>query len=217
MARKIRTGRQLTGLYHAREARHMSRSRTGAAVGRFQAAIVAARGRPDQDAARPPQALRQASRLHAGADFAVGPLSRHRRRPYRISDVLRDDAAATSRSVRRAARCQSSIPAPASAAAVCRRARCARTARHADPIKAEGWVFPASFRARAAAPSPARLLVLDTNGDSMAPTVVSGDRVVVDTGHKTPTPDGLYAIRDTFRQHRRQATASDAHSEAEHR
>src|SRR5580704_17880699 len=26
MARKIRTGRQLTGLYHAREARHMSRS-----------------------------------------------------------------------------------------------------------------------------------------------------------------------------------------------
>ena len=27
---------------------------------------------------------------------------------------------------------------------------------------------------------------------------MSGDRVVVDTGHKTPTPDGLYAIRDTF-------------------
>src|ERR1700676_3046605 len=26
MARKIRSGRQLTGLYHAREARHMSRS-----------------------------------------------------------------------------------------------------------------------------------------------------------------------------------------------
>jgi phage repressor protein C with HTH and peptisase S24 domain len=22
--------------------------------------------------------------------------------------------------------------------------------------------------------------------------------VIVDTGHKTPTPDGLYAIRDTF-------------------
>jgi phage repressor protein C with HTH and peptisase S24 domain len=44
----------------------------------------------------------------------------------------------------------------------------------------------------------ARLLVLDTNGDSMAPTILSGERVVVDTGHKTPTPDGLYAIRDTF-------------------
>jgi phage repressor protein C with HTH and peptisase S24 domain len=44
----------------------------------------------------------------------------------------------------------------------------------------------------------ARLLVLDTNGDSMAPTIMSGDRVIIDTGHKTPTPDGLYAIRDTF-------------------
>jgi phage repressor protein C with HTH and peptisase S24 domain len=40
--------------------------------------------------------------------------------------------------------------------------------------------------------------VLDTTGDSMAPTIVSGERVIVDTGHKTPTPDGLYAIRDTF-------------------
>jgi phage repressor protein C with HTH and peptisase S24 domain len=32
----------------------------------------------------------------------------------------------------------------------------------------------------------------------MAPTIVSGDRVIIDTGHKTPTPDGLYAIRDAF-------------------
>ena len=27
---------------------------------------------------------------------------------------------------------------------------------------------------------------------------VPTERVIVDTGHKTPTPDGLYAIRDTF-------------------
>jgi phage repressor protein C with HTH and peptisase S24 domain len=46
--------------------------------------------------------------------------------------------------------------------------------------------------------SPERLLVIEANGDSMAPTVVSGDRVIVDTGHRTPTPDGLYAIRDAF-------------------
>jgi len=54
------------------------------------------------------------------------------------------------------------------------------------------------FRARAAAHIAGRLLVLDTTGDSMAPTIASGERVVVDTGHKTPTPDGLYAIRDSF-------------------
>ncbi len=70
--------------------------------------------------------------------------------------------------------------------------------RHADPVKSGGWVFPTSFVREQLHTSPSRLLVLDTTGDSMAPTVMSGDRVVVDTGHKTPTPDGLYAIRDTF-------------------
>ena len=70
--------------------------------------------------------------------------------------------------------------------------------RHADPIKHEGWVFPASFVREQLHYSPERLLVIEVNGDSASPTVVSGDRVIVDTGHKTPTPDGLYAIRDAF-------------------
>ena len=70
--------------------------------------------------------------------------------------------------------------------------------RHADPLKGEGWLFPASFVRDQLHTSPGRLLVLDTTGDSMAPTIVSGERVIVDTGHNTPTPDGLYAIRDTF-------------------
>jgi phage repressor protein C with HTH and peptisase S24 domain len=65
-------------------------------------------------------------------------------------------------------------------------------------VKAEGWVFPPSFVREQLHTAPARLLVIDTNGDSMAPTLMSGDRVVVDTGHKTPSPDGLYAIRDSF-------------------
>ena len=70
--------------------------------------------------------------------------------------------------------------------------------RHADPLKSEGWVFPPSFVREQLHTAAARLLVLDTTGDSMAPTLMSGDRVIVDTGHKAPTPDGLYAIRDTF-------------------
>jgi phage repressor protein C with HTH and peptisase S24 domain len=36
------------------------------------------------------------------------------------------------------------------------------------------------------------------DGDSMAPTILAGERVVIDTGHKNPIPDGLYAIRDAF-------------------
>ncbi len=69
---------------------------------------------------------------------------------------------------------------------------------HTDPLKSEGWVFPPRFVREQLRVSPNHLLVLDTTGDSMAPTIMSGDRVVVDTSHKTPTPDGLYAIRDSF-------------------
>ncbi len=70
--------------------------------------------------------------------------------------------------------------------------------RHADPIKSEGWGFPASFVREQLQAQPGHLLVLDTTGDSMAPTIASGERVIIDTEHKTPTPDGLYAIRDAF-------------------
>jgi transcriptional regulator with XRE-family HTH domain len=70
--------------------------------------------------------------------------------------------------------------------------------RHADPLKSEGWLFPNGFVRDQLHTSSGRLLVIETTGDSMAPTIVSGERVIVDTSHKTPTPDGLYAIRDTF-------------------
>jgi phage repressor protein C with HTH and peptisase S24 domain len=70
--------------------------------------------------------------------------------------------------------------------------------KHADPLKGEGWLFPASFVRDQLHTSSGRLLVLETNGDSMTPTIISGERVIIDTGHQTPTPDGLYAIRDTF-------------------
>jgi transcriptional regulator with XRE-family HTH domain len=71
--------------------------------------------------------------------------------------------------------------------------------RYADALKSEAWIFPASFVREQLHSSPSQLLVLDTTGDSMEPTIVSGERVIVDTSHKTPTPDGLYAIRDTFK------------------
>ena len=197
MARRAKSTKQWTGLYHAREARGMSRSE-----------LVRLSGVSKQ----------QLSRLENGQIRMrldhLKPFARHLgytpeqmllwgRYPgtggsiSKSSDVLRDEGP-RSRSAPRPAKCPSSIPAPAWAAAAFRRAKCARTASHADPLKSEGWLFPAELRARAIAHLAGRLLVLDTNGDSMAPTIVSGDRVIVDTGHKTPTPDGLYAIRDTF-------------------
>jgi phage repressor protein C with HTH and peptisase S24 domain/DNA-binding Xre family transcriptional regulator len=70
--------------------------------------------------------------------------------------------------------------------------------RHADPVKSEGWVFPPGFVREELHAAPGHLIVLDTTGDSMVPTIASGERVIVNTAHRTPTPDGLYAIRDAF-------------------
>src|SRR5580704_7111839 len=150
MARKIRTGRQLTGLYHAREARHMSRSE-----------LVRLSGVSKQ----------QLSRLEGGQIRMrldhLKPFAKHL--GYTPEQILLwgryPGAGGPKREVR-------------------------KDGRHSDPIKPGHWVFPASFVREQLHTSPERLLVIEANGDSMAPTVVSGDRVILDTGHKTPTPDG---------------------------
>ena len=185
MARKIRTGRQLTGLYHAREARHMSRSELVRLSGVSKQQLSRLEGgqiRMRLDHLKPfakhlgytPEQILLWGRYPGTGE---GELSEARDEPPRRVPELdtRTDpgGGATKREVR-------------------------KDGRHADPIKPEGWVFPASFVREQLHSSPERLLVIEANGDSMAPTVVSGDRVIIDTGHKTPTPDGLYAIRDAF-------------------
>lgn len=70
--------------------------------------------------------------------------------------------------------------------------------KHADAFKPESWGFPASFmREELRAPAD-RVVVIETQGDSMFPTLSPGDRVLVDTGHVLPTPDGIYALRDRW-------------------
>lgn len=69
---------------------------------------------------------------------------------------------------------------------------------HTDPLKSEGWLFPPSFVREDLHTTATHLLVLDTAGDSMVPTIASGERVIINTAHRTPSPDGLYAIRDSF-------------------
>jgi transcriptional regulator with XRE-family HTH domain len=71
-------------------------------------------------------------------------------------------------------------------------------ARQSDPLKSEKWVFPESFVHGQLHASPENLLVLEATGDSMSPTINAGERAIIDTGHQRPSPDGLYAIRDTF-------------------
>ena len=67
-----------------------------------------------------------------------------------------------------------------------------------DLLKDETWRFPRSFVRQELRRPENRLLVIETDGDSMEPTLRSGDRVIVDTDHRVPSPDGLYALRDRF-------------------
>lgn len=69
---------------------------------------------------------------------------------------------------------------------------------HADPLKPDEWFFPSAFMRDVLRAPAARLLVLEVQGDSMLPTIHSGERVIIDTGHATPSPDGVYALRDRF-------------------
>jgi transcriptional regulator with XRE-family HTH domain len=198
MARRTRTTRQLSGLYYAREARGMSRTE-----------LVRRSGVSKQQLSRLENGLIRMRLDHLKPFAAVlgytpeqillwgrfpGTPGAH----VESSDVLREEPSHD----------EPLGPAPGQIAELDTRAglggggyparEVRKDGKHADPLKAEGWIFPGSFVREQLHTSPGRLLVIDTNGDSMAPSIMSGDRVIVDTGHKTPTPDGLYAIRDTF-------------------
>ena len=73
-----------------------------------------------------------------------------------------------------------------------------RNGQYADPLKEETWRFPARFVREELRATEARLVIFETVGDSMAPTIMSGDRVIVDSQHRVPSPDGIYALRDGF-------------------
>ncbi len=58
------------------------------------------------------------------------------------------------------------------------------------------WVFPSTFLRHELRLQPGGMMVLEVVGDSMSPTLESGDRVIIDTSHNRPTPDGIYVIEE---------------------
>lgn len=68
----------------------------------------------------------------------------------------------------------------------------------ADPVKPDRWHFPPGFIRDELRAMPAGVIIAETQGDSMTPTLHPGDRVVIDTSHRRPSPDGIYALRDQF-------------------
>lgn len=69
---------------------------------------------------------------------------------------------------------------------------------YTDPVKPEAWKFPSRFMREELRASESQIIILETNGDSMEPTIGSGERIIVHTGMRTPSPDGIFALRDTF-------------------
>lgn len=58
------------------------------------------------------------------------------------------------------------------------------------------WSFPPAYLARELRIRPEDAVIMEVRGDSMTPTLISGDRVIVDSGDRRPSPPGLFALWD---------------------
>jgi transcriptional regulator with XRE-family HTH domain len=188
MARRAKQTLQKTGLYHARQARGMSRTQ-----------LVKLSGISKQQLSRLENGLIRLRLDH------LEPYAAHL--GYTPEQILlwgrfpgtEEAEVAAAKSLRAATETYDFIPelaanveGPDPAA----RKKVRKTAAPVDLLKSERWGFPPSFVRDNLRVSADRLVVIEIGGDSMAPTITSGDRVIADTGHKTPTPAGLYALRD---------------------
>lgn len=184
MARK-NAKRQKTGLYYAREARGMSRTD-----------LVKRSGISKQQLSRLENGLIRL-RLDHLKPFAIAlgyspdQILLWGRYPGASGDQIQGEAFGASEHVPELAP-RSEVRSDYS------KLRKRKEGQHVERIRAEDWAFPASFVTRQLQASAKNLLVIEAEGDAMAPTIMSGEKVIVDTGHKTPSPDGLYAIRDPF-------------------
>jgi transcriptional regulator with XRE-family HTH domain len=199
MARKIRPGKNFTGLYYARESRHMGRAELGRLTGTSKQQLSRLEGghiRLRLDHLKPfakhlgytPEQILLWGK-YPGTPEGGGHIE--------SSDVLTEAGIRDTFGPPPGQVPELDLRAGMGGGGISAR-EVRKDGKHADPVKSEGWLFPANYIREQLHTSSIGLLVLDTNGDSMAPTILSGERVIVDTVHKMPTPDGLYAIRDTF-------------------
>ncbi|WP_158240709.1 S24 family peptidase [Telmatospirillum siberiense] len=64
-----------------------------------------------------------------------------------------------------------------------------------DDVKAV-WNLPSDYVRHELRVSPRDSRIIEVKGDSMSPTLESGDRVMIDTLDRTPSPGGLFALWD---------------------
>ncbi len=187
MARKAASRPQKTGLYYAREARHMSRTE-----------LVKRSGISKQQLSRLENGLIRLRLDHLkpfanALGYSPEQILLWGRYPGTTEAQTKDEAPRPSEQVPE----QVSELALRSDSADLSKLKKRKEGRHVDRIKSEGWVFPSNFVREQLQTSAKQLVVVEAEGESMAPTIMSGERVIVDTANRTPSTDGLYAIRDS--------------------
>ena len=65
----------------------------------------------------------------------------------------------------------------------------------ADDVKGN-WFLPSEYLRSELSVSPAAARIIEVQGDSMTPTLHSGDRVMIDTNDQRPSPPGIFALWD---------------------
>jgi hypothetical protein len=68
---------------------------------------------------------------------------------------------------------------------------------HVDGVK-NLWGIPPSYLRQELRANPDAVRMIEVLGDSMEPTLKSGDRVMIDTYYRAPSPPGIYAVWDGF-------------------
>jgi transcriptional regulator with XRE-family HTH domain len=185
MARKSKSAEHKTGLYYAREARRMSRSE-----------LVKRSGVSKQQLSRLENGLIRLRLDHLkpfanALGYAPEQILLWGKYPGTAGDQTESEVLRVTDQV-------PELVSPSDSAADKSKLKKRKEGSHTDLIKPEGWVFPLTFVREQLQASPKHLLVSEAEGDAMAPTIMPGEKIVVDVGHKTPSPDGLYALRDSF-------------------
>ncbi|WP_020591449.1 XRE family transcriptional regulator [Kiloniella laminariae] len=67
----------------------------------------------------------------------------------------------------------------------------------ADDIRGN-WSLPSEYLRTELHVQPTAARIIEVQGDSMTPTLVSGDRVMIDINDQRPTPPGIFALWDGF-------------------
>ena len=67
----------------------------------------------------------------------------------------------------------------------------------ADGVR-DSWSIPEGYLRSELHVTPDAARIIEVQGDSMTPTLQSGDRIMIDTADRRPSPPGLFALWDGF-------------------